>query len=221
MKINLNSSFLLAAVLWAAPFATAQLTLHNFTAFQSPATTVFVGDWALNGDPISGDANPIATFSQGAGVYNFIGGSDADTSGAYFFYTSNPGDLTGLGLLQVSARVLAGNTASNFTVSLFDSLGESAFAVFSTAAFAGPGFTTVSTALVTSPGFDRTDLASFLITGGVFGGTGTLNLALDNLAITVIPRAPSAVPEPSVYGTVGALILVGLVGFRRIRRTTE
>lgn len=218
--MKLPSSLLLGAALCFAPLASAQLLIHDFASFESPATTVFVGDWALNGDPVSGDAAPIATFAQGAGSYTFAGGSNADTAGAFYFYAATPGDLTGLNLLEISAQTLAGNTAATFTVSLFDSLGESAFAVFATADFAGAGFTTVAKALTYSAGFNRNDLASFLITGGVFGGTDALNLAVDNL-VAIAPPAAGPVPEPSAYGAIAALALLGLAGLRRQRRSAS
>lgn len=208
MKLKLFLPCFAAACL--APFAAAQQTLHNFTAFQALDQTFFVGDWAL-ADP-GGDQNPIATFSQGADFYNFTGGSNADTAGALHFFSSNPGDLTGYSLLAVSARLLAGNTASTFTVELFDSLDRKAFAVFSTADFGTSGFTTITTAL-TLGSFDLTDLSYFRLTGGIAAGTDTLNTAVDHLA------AITAIPEPSTYSLLaGTIALLGAVRLHRMRR---
>ena len=210
--MKLKSSLLFAAALWSASFAAAQVTLHDFTAFESPAT-VFVGDWALNGDPIGGDATPIASFSQGAGFYNFVGGTNADTAGAYHFLSGSPGDLTTYGLLQISAQLLDGNTAGSFAVTLLNfGSGESAIAVFDPADFAGAGFTTVTAALSFSGSFDPTAVDAILI-GGVSGGTGTLNLSVDHLAAA----APTPVPEPATYGLFAALVLGALIAHRRGR----
>ncbi len=214
MKLNLKSVLLAAVALLALPLARAQLTLHNFSAFES-ANTVFVGDWELTGDTI-GTGSPRSGFAQGAGFYTFAGGSNSDTASAFYFFDA-PLNMTGLSLLQVSARLLAGNTAPTFTISLFDSLGESAFAVFSTAAFAGPGFTTLSAALTFSPGFDRADLSSFQISGNVLGGSATLGISLDHLAVAA-PRALTAVPEPAAYGWVSVAILGGAIVFSRKKR---
>ena len=117
---------LFAAAAFAAPFASAQLTLQNFDSFESP-NTFFVGSWDGGGNA------PLATFSQGPGNYRFVGGLNDDASGAFYFFSS-PLDLTGYGVLQVSAQRLVGNVAPTFTVKLFNG-GESAFAVFSTADF--------------------------------------------------------------------------------------
>jgi hypothetical protein len=210
MKTNLKRFLLLMVPLWIAPFAPAQQLLHNFSAFLSPQT-LFFGDWALT-EP-GGDPVPIATFSQGAGFYNFSGGSNADTASVQYSYATNPGDLTGYSLLEISARMLAGNAAQTFTVTLFDSNFESAYVVFATADFNGLGFTTVTGELIASPGFDPADLASFKISGDVFGGTDVLNFAADNLAVV------TAVPEPSTYGAMAAVLtLAGVVGLRRFRR---
>jgi hypothetical protein len=209
--MKLKALLLAVTALIGAPFSSAQtLVLHDFSAFESP-NTFFLGDWELNGDP-SGTNSPLATFSQGAGVYNFVGGSTNDSASAFHFFSSSI-DITGYSLLEVSALALPGNTAATFTLSLFDSLGESAFAVFSTASFAGPGYVTASAVLTFSPGFNAADLSSFQLSGGVSGGTDTLNLSVNQLSV--------AVPEPSTYGAAAVLCLLGLVAFRRIRRATE
>ena len=216
MKVNLKSFLVLGAAVCTAPFASAQVTLHDFTAFQSPATTVFVGDWALNGDPIGGDSNPIASFSQGAGFYNFIGGTNADTAGAYYFLPGSPGDLTGYGLLQISARLLGGNTALSFAVSLLNfGSGETAVAFFNTAGFAGAGFTTITAAFTPSGSFDPAAVDAFLISG-IAGGTGTLNLAIDHLAVAASP-ASTPVPETATHGVIGLAFIAMIVLSRRLR----
>ncbi len=202
-----------ALALWAAPFAAAQITIENFSAFQSP-NTYFLGDWELNGDA-GGTNSPRASFSQGAGFYNFAGGSNNDSASAFEFFNA-PINITGNSLLQVSAKLLAGNTAPTFTISLFDSIGESAFAVFSTASFSSASFSTITTALTFSPGFDRTDLSSLQISGNVVGGTAKLGLSLDNVAVSA-PRILTPVPEPATYGVFAVAGLLALIHRRRIR----
>jgi len=205
--MNMKASFLLAVTLCAAPFASAQLTLHDFTQFESP-NAYFMGDWALN-EP-SGDLSPLATFSQGAGIYNFVGGTNADTSGAFFFYNT-PLHITGLNTLQITGKRLTGSTADTFTVALYDSSNESAFAVFSLADFSSTDFIGVAADLTYTPGFNQADLSSFQITGGIVNGTHALNISLDHLAAT-------AIPEPSTYSLLGGLLVLGLAIVRRLRR---
>jgi hypothetical protein len=206
--MKLKALLLAVTALIGAPFISAQVVvLHDFSSFESP-NTFFVGDWELNGDP-AGSNSPLASFSQGAGVYNFVGGSNSDTAAAFHFFET-PLDISGFSLLEISARVLPGNTASTFTVSLFDSLGESAFAVFSTGSFAGPGYLTASAVLTFSPGFNLTDLAFFQLSGGVSGGTDTLNLSVNHLNV--------AVPEPATYGVFAGLALLALVVAKRRRQ---
>lgn len=201
---------LLAAALLLAPLARAQVTLQDFSAFES-SNTFFLGSFELTGDA-GGTTSPRSTFSQGAGFYNFIGGTNSDASSAFYFFNSSL-NITGLSLLEVSARTLAGNAAPNFTISLFDSLGESASATFATSAFAGAGFTTVQTTLTFSPGFDRTDLSFFSISGNTVGGAALLNVAFNNLAV-VAPAVVTAVPEPSAYGLAAASVLLALAALR-------
>ena len=206
-----KSTFLFLAAVLAAPLASAQITLHNFSAFESP-NTFFVGDWELNGDPI-GTHSPRASFAQGAGFYTFTGGSNSDSAAAVYFFDT-PIDITGHSLLEVSAQLFAGNTASSLTITLFDSLGESAFAVVAPEAFAGLGFTTISTALTFSSGFNSSDLSSFQLSGNVVGGNQTLSLSLDQLSVAV----PVPVPEPSTYGALACGFIATLAIARRLRR---
>ena len=197
----------LGAVL-ATPFASAQIVLHDFAAFESP-NTFFVGDWELNGDPI-GTHSPRASFAQGAGFYTFAGGSNSDSAAATYFFNT-PINIAGYSMLDVSAQLVAGNTAPNLTITLFDSLGESAFAVVSPDTFAGSGFTTISTALTFSSGFNASDLSSFQLSGNIPGGSQTLSLTLDQLSVT-------AVPEASTYGALAGVFITALILARRLRR---
>ena len=210
MNIPLKTSLLAAAALLAAPFASAQLTLQNFSAFES-ANTFFVGDWELNGDA-GGTHSPRLSFSQGAGFYTFAGGSDSDTSSAFYFF-DGPIDITGLSFLQLSARLEQGNTAPAFTITFFDSLGESASARVSLDTFAETNFSTFATELTFSAGFNTTDLSAFQISGNVIGGDQILGVSLDNLAVSV------PVPEPSTYGLLGGALIGVLIFVRRVRRS--
>jgi hypothetical protein len=213
--IPLKLPFLAATLaLFAAPFASAQLTLETFTAFQTP-NTYFLGDWELTGD-IGGTNSPRAGFSQGAGFYSFAGGSNSDTASAFEFFNA-PIDITGHSLLEVSAKLLAGNAAPTFTISLYDSLGESAFAVFSAGAFSSASFTTVSAVLTFSPGFNPTDLSSFQISGNVVGGSAAFGLAFDNLAVAA-PLTLTSVPEPTTYGSLAVVTLALAAARRRFSR---
>jgi hypothetical protein len=211
MKSSLKLALSAFAALLAAPFASAQVLIHDFSAFESP-NTFFVGDWELNGDT-GGTNSPRATFSQGAGFYNFVGGSNDDASMAFYFFTS-PVDITGFNLLEISARLVPGNTAPKFTIALFDSVGHSAEATFDASPFATPGFFTINTDLRSELSFNPADVSSFMITGNDPGGTATLSLSVDQISIT-------AVPEPSTYGIGAAVILASLVALRRRQRQRQ
>src|ERR1051325_701693 len=130
MNSRLKLALFFTAALCAAPFASAQVTLQDFSDFET-ANAFFVGDWELNGNPF-GSGSPRASFSQGVGVYNFVGGSNDQDSGAFYFFNS-PLNITGFSLIEVSGRMLAGNTAPTFAVTLFDGGGNTAVASFSTA----------------------------------------------------------------------------------------
>jgi len=210
----MKSKLLLLCALLGAPFASAQITLNDFSAFASPTNTFFTGDWELTGDP-AGSSSPRASFSQGAGFYNFTGGSNADTATAIYFFDA-PVNISGLSLLEVSAHLLVGNTAPALTITLFDSTGGSAFAVVAPSAFAGAGFTTLSAPL-TFFDFNASDLSSFQLSGNVVNGSNPLDLSIDNLAVAA-PRAVVPVPEPAAYGALGVVSLLTLIGVRRFRR---
>jgi hypothetical protein len=209
MKTKLKLSLVAAAALLVAPFASAQLTLQNFSAFESP-NTYFIGDWELNSD-VAGSNSPRFSFSQGAGFYTFAGGSNSDTSSAFYLFNA-PIDITGLSFLQLSARLEAGNMAPEFTVTLFDSFGETAYATLVSSTFSETNFSTFSMELTSSSGFNASDLSAFEISGKTVGGVDLLNISIDNLAVSV------PVPEPSTYGLIGGALMGVLIFVRRLRR---
>ena len=198
---------LLFLTLLAAPFAGAQVTLNDFNAFESD-NTFFVGDWEVSG---GASTTPRSSFSQGAGFYNLAGGSTADSAYVEYFFTA-PLNVTGFSLLQLSAELLQGNTASRFDVILFDLDGNSTGTTFFTSSLSTSSFTTLS-ANLDFAGIHPTEVSSFRITGNAFVGSDTLSLAVNNLALA----APvSAVPEPSTYGLFAALALLGMIAGRRL-----
>lgn len=209
MKSSLKLALSFFAALCAAPFASAQVSVlvHDFTAFESP-NTFFIGDWELNGDA-GGTNSPRASFSQGAGFYNFVGGSN-DISAAALHFFDTPLDISGLTLLEVSAQILAGNAAELFKITLIDSIGIGAEAIFSATVFTSAGFFTATGNLTFDPLFDQTSVVGFQISGTAVGGVDALNLAVNQVSIV-------AVPEPSTYGAIAAVMLVGVALLRRKR----
>lgn len=205
--------FLCLGAALTACSASAQISLNNFSSFVSP-NTFFTGDWELNGD-LGGTNSPRASFSQGAGFYNFTGGSNNADAAAFVFFDT-PVDISGNSFLQLSARLAAGNTAPTLTVSLFDSLGGSAFAVLPTSAFAGVGFTTISAPLTFTPGFHANDLTSFALSGNVINGADVFALSVDQLSVAAAAATP--VPEASTHGLLASAFLAIGVSVRRLRR---
>jgi hypothetical protein len=213
MKSHLKSLLVAVLAFGGGQLRAVPVTLHDFASFLSP-NTFFTGDWELNGSP-GGSDQPKGTFLQDFSAFAFAGGSNDEFSGAYYFFGA-PLDITGLSQLQLSADVLPDNTASTFAISLFDSLGESAFALFSTADFAVPGFSTVAADLTFSAGFNTADLSFFYLSGGAFQGTETLSFSFDHLAVDSPPPAVG-VPDVSNVGLFTTLALGMLFTLRRSR----
>jgi hypothetical protein len=201
-----------------APFASAQVSLNDFSTFATP-DTFFVGDWEQHGDP-SGSNSPRSTFSQGSGVYNFLGGSgDGDSAYATDFFET-PLNLTGLTQLQISVKILAGNTAPTLKIILFDgSYVTNEVALFSTSSFTS-AFTTLTAALTFTSGFDASQVSAFQLSGNASGGSSILSFSLDSLT-AVAPRVLTPVPESSTYGALGAVALLALIGVGRFRSTVR
>lgn len=194
---------LLAGVTGA--IATAQTQLNDFSAFVQADQTFFVGGWSA-GD----DVNPLAGFTQNAGSFSLVGGTNADTAYVDYYFASAL-DLTGLDSLALTATRLADNTASTIYVSLLDGGQNVATAAFDLAAFNLVSGTTATAALTPVGGFAFENVIGFRITGGDVAGGSMVSVTLDSLAAT------SAVPEPSTYGAaIGAIALAG-AAFRRRR----
>lgn len=209
---SLLKPLLLSLGLAAASVASAQINLNDFSAYVSP-NTAFAGSWEATSDPF-GTPNPNASFSQGVGVYNFDGGGDDDASWTEFYFNS-PLNATGYDLLQISASLLASNTAPTVTVFLFDQTGGSAAAVVDLSLL-GSTLATLNFAL-TDSALNFADIATVRISGNWPFTSGTVGLSIDNLAL-VQSSSFAPVPEPSTIGLVGAAALVGGVWLRRRRR---
>lgn len=185
--------------------ASAQ-TLSDFTNFNVPDYTFFAGDWVSGGEPLS-------TFIQGPGYYEIKGGTDNGNSEAVKYFGSD-GDYVSInaagGLyVSVSAKILAGNQASSFRVTLYDSADRQASSVFNTADFSSSDFTTVlQTVTATSGSFDYSTISSFRLSGDIIGGAAAFNIAFNEVGIS------SAIPEPASFAvcTGAFLCVICLVG---------
>ncbi|HEU5080964.1 MAG TPA: PEP-CTERM sorting domain-containing protein [Opitutaceae bacterium] len=210
MKSKLTFLAFVSAATFAATAAHAQITLNDFSSYETP-NTFFYGDWALS-NPF-GDNLPVATFTQGAGFYNFSGGSNADDAFSEFFFDS-PLDLGTNDQLTLSLKLLAGNTADDLTVRLVDLNGDVASATFALSDFSS-SFALASHTFTPFGAFDPTDVVSFQISGNVPGGGAMVDVAIDNLSVTSSTVPTGAVPEPSTYGLLGAVSLAALAFWRR------
>ena len=219
MNTSLRSLLLAAATALGATALPAQLTLENFSAFQS-ANTFFYGDWA-NADPF-GDLAPAATFSQAVGSYKFAGAANADSASAERAFAA-PLNLAGYDLLAVSVRLLSDNAAESFTVFLVDANYDTAFATFQTGAFSTGSFTVASLAFTASGSFDLAAVTAFRLSGNDPFGGPVLSVDFDTLglarSVVTPPPANNPVPEPATYGLAAAAGMVALVFARRRARS--
>jgi hypothetical protein len=115
-------------------------------------------------------------------------------------------------------KLLSNNTADSLTVFLLDSNARTAFATFQTGSFSTSSFTQSTIAFTADVGFSAADVSAFRISGNDPFDGNVMSVALDALGVSP-SNHPTAVPEPSVYGLLGACsLLVVLVQRRRNAR---
>jgi len=185
--------------------AIAQTTLNDFFDFVQPGQTYFYGDWS------DGSDNPAPSFSQGSGVYNLTGGTNGDAAGVYYYLASSL-SIFGSDSLALTAQLLSGNAATEFSVSVYDVNDVSATAVFNLGDFSNGTYLTNLAPLTASSGFDSTQVSYLVLSGATFGASEPVAISLDHLAAT-------AIPEPSAYAAMfGGIALVGVMLRRRVLR---
>lgn len=191
----------------------AQITLQDFSAVVGP-NTYFYGSWEATNDN-NGTLFPKATFMQGAGVYD-INGADVTNSSLsrIEFFFATPLSIGANNFIAVSAQALANNIASGFQVQLIDTAARVAYAPFDAASFLFGSYSLAVVPLqLSNPGFDFNSIDSMIITGGVPGGSDRFNISFDSIV------AQSVIPEPSTYAAIFGVLALGLVAYRRRRRS--
>jgi hypothetical protein len=193
-------------------------TLNDFSSFYVSDRTYFEGTWA------AGSFAPANTFSQGDGVYNITGGkNDIGSLVTYYFLNSDASDFAPISIgsnrfLSLTAMALPGTTAPSLTIRFSDNAGDTNFA---SASFDLTKLSTTSYTTLTTPieirddkflDFDWSAIQSYVVSGGITGGTDSFNISFDNLA------AVSAIPEPSTYAAIFGALTLGGVCYRRYRR---
>jgi len=215
MKRHIITSLFIATALFGATSLHAQLVLENFSSFSSP-NTLFFGDWSGTGDPFVGSTVATPTFLQGSGFYNFASATNADSAYVERSFTSLA-NLSAYNSISLTMKLLGDNTADSLTVFLLDSNARTAFATFQTGNFSTSSFTQSTIAFTSDVGFSAADVSAFRISGNDPFGNNVLSVALDALGVSP-SNHPTAVPEPSTYGLLGASSLLGLLILRRCRR---
>lgn len=188
---------LAAAALLTAAGLQAQIVLADFST--APDVGQATGSWSS------------ATVSTTGGVFTI--GAGADNSGAQFIDVStlNVGPASNYLSLAVTARIDAGNAATQFTVNLFDDQGNGIVsAVFNSSSFNTSGFTTATAVLGLYDGATtaNVNVALVQIAGG--GNTSAFRFSFDQIAATA-----NVIPEPSTYAAIIGALALGLAAYRR------
>lgn len=199
----------------AATAVRGAVTLHAFSNVVGPGT-MFFGTWEAAGSP-TGSGNPNSQFLQGVSVFDITGtGAGAPTNAATSalrFDFSAPVNIGVDKQLSVTAKVLPGNIANSFTVTLLANGNKSAVAVLSLAQFSSSDYTSVAATLTFDNGFNPAQVDSVIIAGGQPDGTLAFGVSFDNLAV---------VSEPE-WGAlaIGAAALGYVARRRKLRRATR
>lgn len=162
--------------------------------------------------PQTWDMGGITVTQTGNGLARFMG---VDSSLNYAeFYFASPINLQGNNAITISATLLGTNTATNFSIGLFnDSTLQGVSAVYSTSAFNTSGYTTIQIVLSPNVAFNST-AADFIRFAGVAPtGGGTIDIQINSIQATT-----SAVPEPATYAAIFGMAALGFGALRRRRK---
>lgn len=195
---------LIAALAASALTASAQITITDFSTFNT------AGDFSAS----SSWASPVNQFTLSGGVLTIgpvSGGNPNDSDNFAFSALAAPFDGTPFigDVLTVTARIDTDNAASGFVINFFDSGGNGVLtATFSSGSFNNTGFTAATAALVLHPNLGvTTDIVSFGIAG--VGSGNPFRFSFDSIV------AGTVIPEPSTYAAIIGALALGIVAYRR------
>lgn len=185
---------------------TATRPLNNFSAFANQDTTFFSGTWSR------GDYQPSNSFVQQSGAFRFEGGQSDAESKVDFFFLAAPFDAGDFKFVEIALMLLPSNQAKNLTVSLIDTAGAGAQAVFALDSFSSNSISRRSVEASADIGFRWGSIESFTLSGGqLVGSPVPISFILDSLSLVPIP-------EPSTYAAVFGVVALGFVAWRRRSR---
>ncbi|MDF3057003.1 MAG: hypothetical protein K0R17_1218 [Rariglobus sp.] len=191
MKIT---KLILAAI---AASLTLSLSATTFTDFSSDENI----DSAIFNDTWSGAYVDNTTFGT-------IGASATDF-GSLIYVLSEPISMGSDTMISVIARLDAGNTATGFSVILYNDFSNYAYANFSSSLMS-TSFSTLSVEYITEGLFDPSSVIAFGISGGSPSSTTTFRISFDSIST-------SAVPEPAAYAGLFGAAAIGFCVWRKRR----
>ena len=195
--------------------ASAQILISNFSDLADQAYTPFNSSW-------NGGTGSVDQFVQNSGYVSITPVDGGNPDGMGSFDAAFPGsDLNNpssvnfgsITVLQLTARLDAGNNSGSFTVVISDENDvEIGQATFFASSF-GSSFSAVNATFDLTGGGDATQATYWTLGGDAVRGDN-VRASFDNL--TAYTSAPATVPEPSTYALLG-LGLVALYSCRRKR----